>query len=122
MLNEKRLEELTFQAFNNGHSKVTVERAQKEKRKIDDRMSTMVVISPTELQHFLGFREIALKLEGVKEKAESLQKFKDFVHDRLTGMGVPVEFPDGEHTQAGCRIGDRLDYVQKEITTNKELK
>lgn len=39
-----------------------------------------------------------------------LQAFKDFVHRRLDEGGIPTH-PDGEHSKAGCRIGDRLDIV-----------
>lgn len=28
-------------------------------------------------------------------------------------MGIPTH-PDGEHSKAGCRIGDRLDIVDKQ--------
>lgn len=41
---------------------------------------------------------------------QRLEGFKTFVHGALTEMGIP-ENPGGRHTQAGCRIGDRLDLV-----------
>jgi len=40
----------------------------------------------------------------------SLRAFKAYVHARLDAAGVPTH-PDGEHSKAGCRIGDRLDIV-----------
>lgn len=43
-------------------------------------------------------------------KVSALQAFKDYVHKRLDDAGVPTH-PDGEHSKAGCRIGDRLDIV-----------
>jgi hypothetical protein len=48
-------------------------------------------------------------------EALRLQRFKDWVHDWLDNHDVPVEFPDGPHTVEGCRIGDRLDYLNDEI-------
>lgn len=39
-----------------------------------------------------------------------LQAFKDYVHARLDAAGIPTH-PDGEHSKAGCRIGDRLDIA-----------
>ena len=39
-----------------------------------------------------------------------LQAFKDYVHKRLDDAGIPTH-PEGEHSAAGCRIGDRLDMV-----------
>lgn len=46
----------------------------------------------------------------MENKAEKLQAFKDYVHKRLDEAGIEKE-PDGEHSKAGCRIGDRLDIV-----------
>ena len=49
---------------------------------------------------------------------EKLQAFKDYVHKRLDDAGIEKE-PNGEHSEHGCRIGDRLDIVLKQ---NAELK
>jgi hypothetical protein len=46
----------------------------------------------------------------LQDKADALQAFKDFVHRRLDEAGIPTH-PDGEHSKAGCRIGDRLDIA-----------
>lgn len=46
---------------------------------------------------------------------DKLQLFKDYVHRRLNDAGVPTH-PDGEHSKAGCRIGDRLDIALKRST------
>lgn len=43
---------------------------------------------------------------------KKLQAFKDYVHGRLDAAGIPTH-PDGEHSKAGCRIGDRLDIALK---------
>lgn len=45
-----------------------------------------------------------------------LQAFKDYVHQRLDAMGVPVD-PESPHKAAGCRIGGRLDYVEANLAT-----
>jgi hypothetical protein len=52
--------------------------------------------------------------DTMKTEKEKLQKFKDFVHQRLDAMGIPTN-PDGVHSAAGCRIGDRLDIVQEHV-------
>lgn len=44
------------------------------------------------------------------ERLEKQEKFKEYVHARLDAAGVEQR-PDGEHSKAGCRIGDRLDIV-----------
>ena len=43
-------------------------------------------------------------------EVQKLQAFKDYVHKRLDDAGIPTH-PNGEHSAAGCRIGDRLDIV-----------
>ena len=43
-------------------------------------------------------------------RIKKLQDFKDYVHKRLDDAGIEKE-PNGEHSEAGCRIGDRLDIV-----------
>jgi hypothetical protein len=45
-----------------------------------------------------------------KAKAEHLEKFKAYVHQRLDAAGVPVD-PESEHKAKGCRIGGRLDWL-----------
>lgn len=60
----------------------------------------------------------------MKEKIDKLQAFKDYVHQRLDDAGIEKE-PNGEHSQHGCRIGDRLDIALSEkpnwISVNDKL-
>jgi hypothetical protein len=61
--------------------------------------------------------EVRIDFELVKEaltEIERLQRFKDFVHQRLDAAGIPKD-PPGEHRDAGCRIGQRLDLVLGEL-------
>lgn len=59
---------------------------------------------------------------------DKLAEFKAFVHKRLDDAGVPTD-PPGEHRDAGCRIGQRLDvlfarenvYVQRAAEATLEL-
>lgn len=53
---------------------------------------------------------LAAKVNSLAARVDDLQRFKDWVHNCLTEHGVP-EHPGGPHTAAGCRIGDRLDWV-----------
>jgi len=46
----------------------------------------------------------------LEDKVAALQKFKDFVHARPDQAGVEKD-PPGQHRDAGCRIGQRLDLV-----------
>ena len=48
--------------------------------------------------------------DRLKAEIAALQAFKDYVHGRLDEAGIPTH-PDGEHSKAGCRIGDRLDIA-----------
>jgi hypothetical protein len=54
---------------------------------------------------------VSQKNASLIESNRKLQAFKDYVHSRLDGMGIEKE-PNGEHSNAGCRIGDRLDIVE----------
>ena len=56
-----------------------------------------------------------------KAKAERLKDFKDFVHGRLDEAGIPTH-PDGEHSKAGCRIGDRLDIALSAVAEVERLR
>jgi hypothetical protein len=49
-------------------------------------------------------------LQGKLLELEKLRKFKEYTHKRLDDAGIEKE-PNGEHSKAGCRIGDRLDIV-----------
>jgi transposase len=50
----------------------------------------------------------------MKTEIEKLQKFKDYVHDRLDKMGISVD-PESPHKEAGCRIGGRLDIGESRL-------
>lgn len=48
-----------------------------------------------------------------------LQEFKQYVHDRLDGVGCPAD-PAPENTAGhGCRIEGRLDWILRSITDPK---
>lgn len=53
------------------------------------------------------------------DHAKSLQRFKDWVHQYLDAHGVP-EAPPGVHGKEGCRIGDRMDWLMKQLTDVKK--
>lgn len=52
-------------------------------------------------------------LEQAERERDALQRFKDWVHAYLDSKGVP-NHPPGTHGAAGCRIGDRMDWVMKQ--------
>ncbi len=49
--------------------------------------------------------------------AKERQAFKDWVHAYLDAHGVP-HHPPGTHGAEGCRIGDRLDWLIKALSTS----
>lgn len=59
--------------------------------------------------------ELKKQIKELESERDALQRFKDFVHKRLDDMGIPTH-PDGEHSKAGCRIGDRLDIIHRLIS------
>jgi hypothetical protein len=55
-------------------------------------------------------KAICPEYQKVEDERDKLQAFKDYVHKRLDDAGIEKN-PIGEHSKAGCRIGDRLDLV-----------
>ena len=51
---------------------------------------------------------------ALKSRAEKAEAFKTYVHERLDAMGVPHEV-SSPHTDAGCRVGGRLDFIEGEL-------
>lgn len=56
---------------------------------------------------------------AVVVERDELGRFKAYVHERLDAAGVPTH-PDGPHSKAGCRIGDRLDVLIAERDALRE--
>jgi hypothetical protein len=54
------------------------------------------------------------QIKNLKMEVRKLQEFKDYVHSRLDTMGIEKD-PESEHRGFGCRIGGRLDIVEKLI-------
>jgi hypothetical protein len=50
------------------------------------------------------------RLVAAEARVKALEAFKAYVHKRLDDAGITTH-PDGEHSKAGCRIGDRLDIA-----------
>lgn len=50
------------------------------------------------------------QLDAARGEAEAMRAFKAYVHQRLDEAGVEKD-PPGPHSDAGCRIGQRLDIV-----------
>lgn len=54
-----------------------------------------------------------------KQERDALKAFKEYVHERLDKAGAPAQVDD-EHLAAGCRIGGRLDWLEKELAKERE--
>jgi hypothetical protein len=52
-------------------------------------------------------------LDNQKE-IEKLREFKACVHQWLDDIGVPIN-PTGDHADAGCRVGQRLDWLKRNL-------
>ena len=67
--------------------------------------------SPQTIRTEMGQRfEDAVAIHELRTEVERLKAFKRYVHKRLDIAGVPAD-PPGEHREAGCRIGQRLDLL-----------
>ncbi len=53
-------------------------------------------------------------VEKAVDEIDKRQKFKDWVHAYLDTHGVP-HHPPGTHGAAGCRIGDRMDWLMERL-------
>ncbi len=51
---------------------------------------------------------------------DALQAFKDYVHQRLDEAAIATH-PPGEHADAGCRVGQRMDLLVGERDEAKRL-
>lgn len=50
-----------------------------------------------------------------------MNKFKDYVHNRLDEMGVPADPEPEQNKLTGCRIDGRLNFVQRHLKRFKTL-
>lgn len=66
-----------------------------------------------------GFMSCWEMKQSKKKRIKALTKFKEYVHKRLDNAGIEKE-PNGEHSQNGCRIGDRLDILIESYGTPQE--
>lgn len=57
--------------------------------------------------------ELSRENAALREQVVKLQAFKDWVHNYLDMHSVP-HHPPGTHGAAGCRIGDRMDWLMAE--------
>lgn len=49
-------------------------------------------------------------IKKLKAQVAAGEAFKKYVHERLDEAGI-TEYPQGPHSAAGCRVGDRLDIA-----------
>jgi hypothetical protein len=71
--------------------------------------------------------ERALAFDQLRRQAEAerdhLAKFKAYAHERLDGLEVPANpNPQGEHARAGCRIGERFDWLRDRMAMEQETR
>jgi hypothetical protein len=59
------------------------------------------------------------RIDAERQRADKLQAFKSWTHGFLDSHGVPYH-PPGTHGAAGCRIGDRMDFVMKQLTDERQ--
>lgn len=79
-----------------------------------------IVQKQDEVEHYESC-ECCGNFHRMEQERDALKKFKDFVHKRLDDAGIPTH-PEGEHSQRGCRIGDRLDIILNwEVMLRKDV-
>jgi hypothetical protein len=60
--------------------------------------------------HVQRHATLTAELADARAKAEAGEKYKAYTHQRLDEAGIETH-PNGKHSKAGCRIGDRLDLL-----------
>ncbi len=65
-------------------------------------------------------REMTHGLAAMRAERDKLQAFKSWVHTYLDSHDVP-HHPPGTHGAAGCRIGDRMDWLMAELADARTL-
>ena len=81
----------------------------------DGRMVAQTVSHYPAIKHdaagIVALRNTALPIiDAQAAEVAALAAFKAYCHERMDGAGIPTH-PDGEHSAAGCRIGDRFDIL-----------
>jgi len=56
---------------------------------------------------------------ALARERDALLKFKSYVHGVLDSAGVPVD-PPGAHRDAGCRVGQRLEFLLAKLKEAKQ--
>lgn len=64
--------------------------------------------------------DTGIEVSQLRERIAKLQAFKDWVHAYLDAHGVP-HHPPGTHGAAGCRIGDRMDWLMASLDAKDEV-
>lgn len=67
-------------------------------------LAPTVAVETDDLQEAWGL------IGALAAERDALAAFKAYVHQRLDQGGIPTH-PEGEHSAAGCRVGDRLDIL-----------
>lgn len=60
-------------------------------------------------------------VDGLELRIRELEAFKAYVHQRLDAMGVLHSIPESEHDKAGCQVGGRLDWAEKQLAAEREV-
>jgi hypothetical protein len=67
------------------------------------------------------FEVLKATAKELQIKFKRLEEFKAYVHEKLDDMGIP-ENPEPEKTeQHGCRISERLKFIENKSTEFKKL-
>lgn len=82
-------------------------------RATDDRLAALRLANELTLETQTVEEAVASLVSMVRDaraQRDALAAFKSYVHARLDAAGIPAN-PGGPHSEAGCRIGDRLDIA-----------
>lgn len=81
---------------------------------LSELLTILAEVPGDRIDHFNDAIRMAKTLEAERSallrERDALQAFKEYVHQRLDEAGIATH-PPGEHTDAGCRVGQRMDLL-----------
>ncbi len=80
---------------------------------LDDLKTKLTAMTERDAQWNEKWKATVDLMMQAKAEREKLQAFKTFVHARLDAMEVPAD-PPGKHRDEGCRVGQRLAWLEAE--------
>ena len=71
--------------------------------------------------NLLTIAEFLAEYQKDLDEAAAGRRFKKFVHTRLDQMGVPANPNPNRTAETGCRIGERLNWIDERLKAARDV-